>query len=320
MADTEVTVPADQTDVQMPSGVVLTGMGGDSDALAETFEHRHEQRTGETVEAVIETNGEAQKEPRGRKRFSQLTGERDAALARAEEAERKAKEIEAQLRARADQSEAAVRPKAAEEVTPKGETFTRPKPSDAEIGTKYSSLSDYFEDLADWKAEQRETKLRTDFDARLKESIEADRASRTRQSVVNEAFTRGRTQYTDFDAVLKSADAILIPPSHQDAIQMLPNFEHILYALGKDHAKLKEVIGITNPVQLGVALAQLIPRPEAVALPASTPVAVRQSNAPAPPQPGGSGSRTAQRSLTDIANSGDYESYKARRNADRGVK
>ena len=135
---------------------------------------------------------------------------------------------------------------------------------------------------------------------------------------MNDTFTRGRAQFGDFDAVLKTADAIQIPPSHQEAILSLPNAEHVMYALAKDHAKLNAILAIQNPVLLGVQLASVIPRTEAVALsPASTPVAVRTTNAPAPPQPVGAGSRTAQPSLEELAASGNYEAYKARREAER---
>ncbi len=316
MAD-PVLDPSAQSSVEMPNGVTLTGIGGDNEALQEQFEERHEQRTGEAVESTVaDAQGEPvtpeARQPRGKKRFEKLTYERDQEKARADAAEAKARDLEAKLKAPVVPSSTPHAP------TPSAtEQPTRPKPTEAEIGVKYQSLSDYIEDLSDWKLEQREAKLRADFDARLDQRIEADRTSRTRATVVNDVFTRGRAQFSDFDAVLKTADHITFTPQQRDAMLAMPNPEHVMYALAKDHAKLTQILAIQNPVQLGVALAQLIPHTEAVAPLASTPVSVRTTNAPAPPQPVGAGSRTAQPSLNELANAGNYEAYKARRDAER---
>jgi len=302
--------PSAQVSITMPNGVVGTGVGGDVEALTEAVEQRHEERTGEAAEAVAtdaqgKTVESTPKQTRGEKRFAELTREREDANRRAEAAERERDELRAKINPPPTEKIEAAKPAVAE---------TRPKPQESDIGVKYQSLSDYFEDLSDWKSEQRETKLRAEFDARLKNGIEADRASRNRASTFEQAITRGRAAYTDFDATLDTAKNVLIPPMQQDAIMRVAKPEDIMYALAKDHAKLTAFVSITDPIQLGMDFAKLIPVAEAVALPASTPAPVRTTNAPAPLQPVGAGSRTARPSLNELANS-NYDAYKAARAA-----
>jgi hypothetical protein len=310
--------PADlgtQTSVEMPNGVVLTGVGEhDVEAAQDTFEQRQDE-----LHPPPPTREPRQ--PRGQKRFDQLTAEREAANRRAEAAEQRTRELEARLAqppAAQPSAEPAARPPAVQQPT-------RPKPLESDIGTKYKTLSEYFEDLGSWQYEQREAALFQTFDARLQAGIEADRASRTRTDHAQSVFTAGRAAFSDFDATLATVNDIILSPSHQDAILKMPNAERIMYALAKDREALQAVAKESDPVMLGVRLATLnvsdIPRTEAVApRPASTPVAVRQSTAPAPPQPVGGGSRTAQASSAEIANSGgSYEQFKQRRNAERGI-
>ncbi len=320
MPDPEVN-PAEQTSVVMPNGVTLTGVGGDIDAIQESAEQRHQERTGQAVESTItDAKGEIvpetpkrERAPRGQKRFDQLTSEREAETARANAAEARARDLEAKLNAPKPTTEPAPAAQPTAEAKP-----TRPEPQESDIGVKYQSLSEYIRDLNAWGIEQNNAQLRAEFDARLKEGIEADRASRTLATTVNQAFTRGREQYPDFDAALKTVETISIPKALGDAIIALPNAEHVMYALAKDHTRLQKILAIHDPVLAGIEIAQVMPRPAAVAqTPASTPVAVRTTNAPAPPQPVGAGSRTAQPSLEELAASGNYGAYKARREAER---
>src|SRR5690242_18697272 len=98
MSDEAINVD-DQIDIVLPNATIGSGVGGDADALAELAEERHEQRTGEAIEATIETPGkpDAQKPARGAKRFEQLTREREAEVRRAEAAERERDELRAKL-------------------------------------------------------------------------------------------------------------------------------------------------------------------------------------------------------------------------------
>ncbi len=300
--------PSAQNVIEMPGGITLTGLGGDPEALQETFEQRHDELH---PEAKIEPPAAAEpvqpRKTRGQKRFDELTAERETEKRRADAAEARTKELEAKLAAPAAQP-AAVVPEVKEP------TYTRPEPTEEEVGTKYQTYSAFVKDLAAWTVEQERAKLFADLDARSTARIEADRTSRTRADFVNNTvFPAGRAAYPDFDAVLKSVDGILIPPDHQAAILSLPQTEHVLYALAKNPAKLQDIIKLTDGVKLGIELAMLIPR-ESVAPPASTAPVVRTTNAPAPIQPVGASSRTTRPSLQELAET-NYEAYKAARAA-----
>jgi len=305
----------DQTSVEMPSGIVMTGAGA------------HDVESVEAIETPpSQPVAEGAKPSRGQKRFAQLTHEREEATRRAEAAEAELRTLKAQQISAPSAQPPAERVQPPATTQPAAAQPTRPKPLESDIGTKYKTLSEYFEDLGSWQFEQREAALFQTFDARLQAGIEADRASRTRIDHAQSVFTAGRAAYPDFDTTLATVDDIILSPSHQDAILKMPNAERLLYALAKDRETLQAVAKETDPVMLGVRLATLnvsdIPRTEAVAQrPASTPAAVRTTNAPAPPQPVGGGSRTARTSSADIANSGgSYEAFSSAFNAEHGWK
>ncbi len=298
----------------MPNGVTMTGIGGDVEALREQFEERREDIQPEAA-PVAATPEAPVKEPRGRKRYGQLTHERDTALTEASAAKAKVAELEARLAAQPQpvQPQTPVATPQPAAVVP----ATRPKPTENEVGVKYPNYSDFVEDLADWKAEQREIKFRLDLDAQSTQRIEADRASRTRLDFVqNTVFPAGRAAYPDFDTVLKASTKI-VPAAIQEAILKLPNPEHVIYALTKDDAKVDALADkMSDPIALGIAVAQLMPR-ESVASPASTAPVVRTTNAPTPIQPVGAGTRTTSPTAEELANKGEYEAYKQLRAAQR---
>ena len=307
--------PSAQQSIEMPNGIVLTGVGGDVEAIRENIEERHgDQPETDPVAPVAATPSavEPVKKTRGQKRFDELTAERENEKRRADAAEAKIKEIEA--KAAPVPTVASVAAAAAAVVPP---APSRAKPVETEVGVKYQTYSDFVEDLADWKAEQRELKLRRDLDAQSTQRIEADRATRTRMDFVNTTvFPAGRAAYPDFDAVLNS-NTTMTPGIVHEAILRLPNPEHALYALAKDQPKLDAMIALANdPIKLGMSLAQLMPR-ESVAPPASTAPVVRTTNAPAPIQPVGAGTRTTSPTIEELANKGEYEAYKAARKAQR---
>lgn len=321
MADVETMAPVEQADIELPNGVVMSGMGGDTEAMRLTFEERHEelQPSKPDDDKPIETAAvqEKPKPLRGQARFDALTAERETEKRRADAAEARAKDLEAKLAA-------PPQPAAREEPKPAVvEPTRRAKPLAADVGTKYPTYEDFVEDLSDWKAEQRITSTVQDLDARSTARIEADRASRSRADLANSAFARGRTAYPDFDAVLKSVDDILISPAHQQAIMSVPDFEHVMYGLAKDRNLLQAVLKIQNPVQFGIELAKILPS-AAVASPASTAPVVRSTNAPAPVQPVGSGSRTTSPSLDELAERAgedfDNSGYRERRAREQGRK
>ena len=303
--------PTAQADIELPNGVVLTGVGGDVDTLTDAAEDRHEERKPEAPT-------QAEKPTRGQKRFQQLTQARDEAKARAEAAEAKAAEAEK----KANELLARLQPTPVQPQAPAQPTTvaaTREKPKEEEVGTKYANYSAYVEDLADWKAEQREAALIQRLEAQTQARIEGERAARSQADTATAAFERGRSAYTDFDAVLK-ASTREIPPHIQAAILKAPDCEHVLYALAKDDAKLQQIMQMRDPFDIAYTLTRLVPASQpAVSQPASAPV-VRTSNAPAPPQPVGAGTRTTTPSYEELANSGDFEAYQALRQKQRARK
>lgn len=88
--------------------------------------------------------------PREAKPRHSLQARIDKAIAQQREAERRA---EAAERALAE----AYNPPARQPAAPREEPqYTRPKPTEDEIGSRYQSYPEFIEDLADWKLEQRE--------------------------------------------------------------------------------------------------------------------------------------------------------------------
>ena len=316
MADTQTPPAAEQHDIELPNGVVLSGMGGEPEELRIQFEERADERNGTPPPADEKPADTAASEPatkplRGQARYNALTREKEDEKRRADAAEARAKELEAKLAAAGEPKP--VVPAREEPKPPVAAAPTvRAKPTEAEVGTKYPTYADYIEDLADWKAEQRITteraalikELSESFDARSTARIEAERATRSRGDRASEAMTRGRTVYSDFDAVLETVNDILLPPAYQDAILSVPHAEHVMYALAKDRAQLESFLKIQNGVELGLTLAKYIPS-AAVASPASTAPVVRSTNAPPPVQPVGASARTTSVSSAELADHGD---------------
>jgi len=316
----------EQVSVESSDGRVLTGVGVTTEALQETID----ARTPDTAKTPPPVAGDAAPVPvepkptRGQKRFDQLTGEREAEKRAREAAEKERDELKAQLAA-AKQPPADPKPRELE-PEPKAPVLTRNKPVEDEIGTKYQSYADFVEDLADWKAEQRLAAL--DLDARVRSSIEADRASRSFADSVEDIKTRGRKVYANFDAVLATGAGVPIalgPDTATDtarvkAILGLPNAEHLIYAIAND-ADLAKTLGSLSDVAFGLKLAQIAPA-SPVASPAST--GTPGSLPPQPYQPVGSGSVTTVPSSAELTRKAGFDfdrsGYREKRAAERGVR
>ncbi len=327
MSETDLTPVSHEQD-----GRILTGVGVDVADLQATMD-RHtpdpepssptepEPPTSEPVSTQTRDEaGKFVKPARGQKRFDQLTAERETEKRRADAAERDRESLRAEL-------EAARRPApvapAAAPVEPTKASATRPKPTEAEVGEKYQTYGDYVEDLADWKAEQRLASL--DLDARVRTSIEADRASRTFADQMKTTFSKGREAYADFDAVFTNGPGLQVVlgasvengKARVEYISTLPGSEHLLYQIAKDANLAHRLAGLSD-VAFGLEVARLIPSAP-VAVPASTRVP-GASIAPAPYQPVGSGSKTTVAPLEDLPHKAGFDfdksGYRERRAAD----
>lgn len=322
--------------VEDTDGRILTGADGDESGLQETVDRRaeaHEEaREARNPGPPPLRNGQGQfasadkgpqRPSRGQKRFDELTRQAGDAQRAREAAERERDELRRQLEdARKPVErvapELAVAPRQGAPVGKAPET--RSKPTEDDVGTKYQSYSEFVEDLADWKAEQRLAQL--DFDARIRQSIEADRASRGHLDKMRDVTARGQQTYADFDAVLKADHMTRSdwPADKIAAIAALESPEHVQYALGKDPV-LAERLRTMDLVGFGMELTKLI-TPAAVASPAST-ARVMSPPPPAPYQPVQGGGRTTVTSSASLAEDGDSDfdrsGYRETRARERGV-
>jgi hypothetical protein len=129
-------------------------------------------------------------------------------------------------------------------------------------------------------------------------------------------FQRGQEAYPDFDTVIGTANQTM-SPMHAQAILQSPQAEHVMYMLAKQPDQLTRFCQTTDPLQLGMMLGQLgTSSGSAVSVASARPTT---TNAPAPPQPLGTSAKTSHPSLHELASSGNYEAYKARRRAERGA-
>jgi hypothetical protein len=313
MSESDLTVVSHEQD-----GRILSGVGVTADELAETMErHAPEPETPAAPPATTAAPvaPEPDKQTRGQKRFAELTREREDAKRLAAEAQAERDRYKAELeqfKARPPQAP----PTAPKEAVAPPPKETRPKPKEDEIGTKYQTYGDYVEDLADWKAEQRLATV--DFDARIRQSIEADRASRSVTDRVTAAADRGRQAYPDFDAVLK-APVATYPNALLARIATMDGAEHMYYQLATNREASQRILAaLQDPLTLGLELAKLGP-----SAPGASPASPARTVAPPPPpyQPVVGGSKTTVTPSADLAKGFDFDKsgYRERRAAERGV-
>jgi hypothetical protein len=319
--NTQVAAPDAHTVVTSTddSGRTLSGVGVTADQLTETMERRT-PAVEEAAPAATDAAPAAQTEKpqtRGQKRFSELTRA-------AKDAEARAATLEAELQTYKTQAPAA--PAVASPLAPSspsvpnggdsGRSTTAPtgraQPSEDEVGTKYKTYAEFVVDSARWVAEQSAT----DIDARVRQSIEADRATRDFLAHAESTWAKGRKVYADFDAQRTNGPGSQVPMDHAkiQAILHHPQSEHVQYAIVKDGA-LAQRLASMGPIEFGLALATL--SPIAAAAPLASTARLGSQTPPAPVQPVGSGSPTTAPSIVDLARQGDYQAYKAQRAADR---
>lgn len=301
-------------------GRVLSGVGVPVESLEKTMERHAPPEPEKTPEVALVAQSvvtEQPKQTRGAKRIDQITHEREAAKREAEVAKAEAADLRVKLEA-AEKARAVAPVVEAPRVEPAKEApVTRAKPTPDLLGTKYPTYEDYIEDLADWKAEQRLANV--DFDARIRERIESDRATRTLQDKIRDVFAAGPKVYSDFDAVL-SHSTIEFTPDKQQAILNAPNPEHLMYALAKDDALAQRLATEPDPMRFGFELARLVTA-AGVASPASTPAVA--TVIPPPMQPVGGGSSTTVPPSAELAKHGfdfDRSGYREKRAAERGIR
>jgi len=323
-----------QHEIELPNGVVLAGVGGDSDSIQEQAEDRQDERsTGKAKPVESKPDAEASAvapveakstdtDGMSRTQRRRLAQEKiDNAMGKQRDAERRAEAAEQRIR---EYESRQASPRNDAEPAKAGSPTERVKPSEDEVGAKYANYADFIEDLSDWKAEQRIA----NYDAQLRSRTEAERASRSLQDHATSVVERGRKVYADFDAVQRNPEGggfVPLGPSPEihaakvEQILSLPSAEHIIYEVCKDRAVAQELANITNPFQFGLRLAQFVNAREPAAEAAPARSSVPMTNAAPPMQPVGTSSRTSEPSLDELANAAglDYDSsgYREKRRA-----
>jgi hypothetical protein len=286
-------------------GRVFTGTDTDADATAEAFAETTAGRKAEVEERKADPN----KPIRGRRRFDQLTFER-------EEAKREAAALKAEL----DSLKA--KPASAEPAM-SAKTETPAEPKQATPATKEPELEDFLDQPDPLKAFNTALKaylkaeVNQTIDARLSQRLEAERASRQLTQTVADLRERGKSAYKDFETVLAGSDVQFPEPILWNIVND-PNGEHIQYALATDPDLAKKVAAIRDPLELGRVLGRL--GATGTSAPPASPAPVVKSTAPRPFQPVSGASRTTSPSIEDLADAGDYDRYKASRHAQMGIK
>jgi hypothetical protein len=267
------------------------------------------------------------KPSRGQKRFSQLTSERDQEAHKRAEAERERDELKARIATFEASRTSAPAPVAAA-VPPSAAPVSSAKfsyPTYDAAAAQNPNLS--WDDWNDGKIEARAKfeLQQVDFEALVRNRIEADQASRAFNTTVKSMLDRGRASYpTDFDAVRQSGPGVMVtlgPTVEKGAeraqmIAQMPNGEHLFYAIARS-AEVAHALARMSDYQFGMALSSIAPSNPA-ASPASTGSA-GFTVAPPPMQPVGSGSKTAVPSAVDLAERGgeDYDASGFREQARR---
>lgn len=324
------------------NGRVLSGVSVDQDQLAETME-RHAPAPAETPAAPAPTkpsgppantlpprdaNGAFQAAPeakklRGQARFDELTREREDARREAAAAKKEADDLRARLaQGTPSVAPAPSQPVAAAAVVPQPPAPTAPVIPSYQQWAQTHPGQDY-DAYTHFVARTELQQQQTSFDARIRQSIEADRASRSLAEHVAKSHADARQVYADFDAVLAQGPGsqVILPTDRVLAIATAPQGAHLQYVIAQD-AALAQRLATCHPIEFGFLLAQLTP-PAAGASPAS-PARSGASVPPPPYQPVGAGSKTTGSPSAELARKGgsDYDrsGYRERRAAERGVK
>lgn len=320
-------------------GRVLSGVGVSADALESVMERHAPEPTEQAADAapVVETPPSAAEPPqtRGQKRYSQLTRERDEAKAAVEAAKA---EREAIARERDELKARLSQPAPAATERPASQAAATEQPAAVPDKFAFPSYDEFIEahpntaynewELARLDAYGEWKDARTNLDARIRQSIEADRASRDFQGTIERSRAKGREVYADFDAILASGPGAFVPlaPTPQEARQRAafifshPQSEHLQYAIMKDGDLAKRLASM-DAISFGVEVSKIAPSGSG-ASPAS-PARAGSVTPPSPYQPVGQGSTTTVPPSAELAKRGfdfDKSGYRERRAAERGAR
>ncbi len=313
-------------------GRVLTGVGTTAEALAETMERHSPASEGSeeadgpsstTPAADVAPASQPDKRTRGQRRFDELTREREDAKRDADAARREAADLKARLDALS--RPATQEPARAAVAQPQGPKKPSWAAFEEQIGAKYATWAEAQDAFTDAREDFLKSTL--DVDARVRQSIEADRATRAANDAVATIHAKARELYPDFDAVRQSGpgSGVVFDPERLNQIISLPPevSARVQYAIMRDGA-LAEQLARGSLLQFGMWLGSQVAPSSGTAPAVASPASTQRDSVVVPPpyQPVGTGSKTAATPASELPKRAgfDYDKsgYRERRNAELG--
>jgi hypothetical protein len=243
-------------------------------------------------------------------RIKELLAERRAEKERADRAEARLKELDGKSKD-AKPAEAAASSTAKAPVKPKIEEFDT-------IEAFEEAKDKYFEDLADFKAEQKVEKLKAD-QKKEREDAETAKQIKAAEDAWSQKLDAARKKYADFDDLVTRDQSLAVEIPEGSAMdRFIFTSEHgidILYGLAKNREEIKRIAGLDalgqmrEMVKLELALTS-----DKEEKPKKAPVKT-VSDAPPPPQEVGGKGASPEDPVEDAAKRGDFSSYKKLANA-----
>jgi hypothetical protein len=190
--------------------------------------------------------------------------------------------------------------------------YTRPKPTEDEIGSRYRTHADFVEDLAEWKWEQREVS-RARAEAQTKHQTEYQ----TEIAAYEKRTIDARTRYADFDEKVTTPLPTPLTATIGDFLLSSEHGPDLAYYLATHHDDYRRISALSQ----GRAWAELGKLETSVASKLSepkTPPAPPVTKAPAPIPPIASGAITPTKSLDELAKTAALADWRKARRADSG--
>jgi hypothetical protein len=316
-------------------GRILTGTAGVSaDQLADTMS-RFDAAESDDAPAPVEASPtppaapHPEKRTRGQARYAELRAKSEAAEKDAADWKQKYESLERQRQT--------AQPAPVSTPAPAQHTVSRPAdpaPSARSAKIDYPESLKTFETFLtanpgldpssaydawrDAREDHRDAIRQAQYDARIRDGIDADRINQARHGTANALVERGRKAYPDFDAARNAVAHIQFPQVLLDRIINLDGGEHVVYQLAKNPELAARLASSRDGLEVGLALAKLVPAAAGVG-PAS-PAPTGLSSAPPPYQPVGGGSKTTIPSSGQLVKGFDFDAsgYREKRKAERG--
>lgn len=281
----------------------------ESDSLQENEDEETEQEDEGASEDDEEAQGEDERKsaaPKGvQKRINKLTKQRTDAQRRAEYLEQRLRDAESKLNS---QSQKPAETQAQKPVRDDGRPI-KPKADQFEDFDSYEiALDQYFEDLSDWKSEQK---------------IKSYKSEQTQQEVFKahqERVKQAREKYPDFEEVMENVASVEVTDEVKHQIMQDPKSMDLLYHIaqkGEEYAeRLNQMNAIDRAREFGRIEALIDSQNTSTSQ--TTTNKKEASKAPRPPKPVSSRGSGSKKSIYDPSLSQrEYEELRRAEEANR---